>query len=315
MPSKTQVQMEVEERGTPVQNDNSMVLDLQRDAMDRNCPVSSLLRSSLVVAKKLGLEDFRDWISSELNGYESDPPDYRKVQGVAQGWNPVRGWVPVVCGESDIAEAISHSMVHQPIAELEHLARGDESSSALMIPYGGSRQEALARATRFQTQFGLFVGKATVSGILDAVRTTILSWTLRLEDEGVIGRGLSFNAGARERAQSLSEGVQINSEHIEHLHLAQSGSSIHLTANLHLKIEHVETFLGELSEKVRELDLARELHEELDADIATIEAQAKSPRPNARIVRESLSSIKRVLEGASGAAGVELLKSLGQLLL
>ena len=77
----------------------------------------------------------------------------------------------------------------------------------------------------------------------------------------------------------------------------------------------MEEFLVELSHKVGELELSEDLQAELDSDIATIGAQTKSPRPNGRIVRESLSSIKRVLESASGSAVVELLKSIGQLLL
>ena len=184
-----------------------------------------------------------------------------------------------------------------------------------MIPYSGSRQEALATATRFQTQFGLHVGRATVSGIIDAVRTTILSWALRLEREGVIGQGLSFNADERERAQSISGSIEIKSVgHIEHLHVSQDSSSTHLTAHLHLEIEQVEEFIVELSQKLGELELSEDLQAELDSDVNTIGAQAISPRPNARIVRESLSSIKRVLESASGSAAAELLKSLGQLL-
>ena len=139
--------------------------------------------------------------------------------------------------------------------------------------------------------------------------------TENYRDEGVLGQGLSFNAGERARAQSLSGSIEINSGPIEHLHISQDSSSTHLTAHLHLEIEQVEEFLVELSHKVGELELSEDLQAELDSDIATIGAQTKSPRPNGRIVRESLSSIKRVLESASGSAVVELLKSIGQLLL
>lgn len=72
-------------------------------------------------------------------------------------------------------------------------------------------------------------------------------------------------------------------------------------------------FLAELSHKGGELELPKDLQAELDSDIATVQAQVKSPRPKGQIVKECLSSIKRVLESASGSAAAELLKSLGQL--
>ena len=77
----------------------------------------------------------------------------------------------------------------------------------------------------------------------------------------------------------------------------------------------LDEFLVELSHKGGELELPKDLQAELDSDIATVQAQAKSPRPKGQIVKEGLSSIKRVLESASGSAAAELLKSLGQFLL
>ena len=75
----------------------------------------------------------------------------------------------------------------------------------------------------------------------------------------------------------------------------------------------LDQFLVELSHKGRELELPKDLQAELDSDIATVQAQVRSPRPKGKIVKESLSSIKRVLENASGSVAAELLKSLSQL--
>ena len=47
---------------------NSIVLELQTNAVDPDWSVTSLLRKSLMIAKKLGLEEFEEWISNELNG-------------------------------------------------------------------------------------------------------------------------------------------------------------------------------------------------------------------------------------------------------
>lgn len=46
----------------------SVVIELQREALDRSIPASDLLRKALVVARKLSLPEFQSWIDRELNG-------------------------------------------------------------------------------------------------------------------------------------------------------------------------------------------------------------------------------------------------------
>lgn len=77
---------------------NSVVVDLQREALDRNVRVPDLLRKALVISRKLNLHEFQNWIEKELNGYgqKDEVPDYREVSGQVRGWNPYRGWIPVI---------------------------------------------------------------------------------------------------------------------------------------------------------------------------------------------------------------------------
>ena len=44
----------------------SVVADLQRMSLDKEVGVSDLLRTALIVAHKLSIEEFKEWISSEL---------------------------------------------------------------------------------------------------------------------------------------------------------------------------------------------------------------------------------------------------------
>jgi len=56
-----------------------------------------------------------------------------------------------------------------------------------------------------------------------------------------------------------------------------------------------------------QLNLAAESADELRAELQSLEAQAESPRPKAPIIRECLSSVRSILEGAAAnvvAAGV-----------
>lgn len=71
----------------------------------------------------------------------------------------------------------------------------------------------------------------------------------------------------------------------------------------------VERIVGELSAILEcdELELSTDERAELEAQVATVGAQARSPRPRRRIIVEALSTARHVLEGAVGsglAAGV-----------
>lgn len=66
------------------------------------------------------------------------------------------------------------------------------------------------------------------------------------------------------------------------------------------KIE-IDEFIKKLKLALPELTLTKEANSEVSADIATIEAQIGSERPKAGIIKESLLSIQRILEGAGGA--------------
>ena len=57
----------------------SLVEELQRDALDSSVSVLDLLRKALVVATKLNIDEFKEWIELELKGYSGQEtvPDYR----------------------------------------------------------------------------------------------------------------------------------------------------------------------------------------------------------------------------------------------
>jgi hypothetical protein len=59
---------------------SSLVLELQRAAMDPSRRIVDILRMAVVVAKKLGLAEFKEWCEKELRGYEKEKtPSYRRV--------------------------------------------------------------------------------------------------------------------------------------------------------------------------------------------------------------------------------------------
>lgn len=93
----------------------------------------------------------------------------------------------------------------------------------------------------------------------------------------------------------ISIGQMVNSQ----IQQASPGAQQSITINDQQK-EDIEKFLKELKESIDKIELNAEQESDVKADIGTIEAQMKSTKPKTTVVRESLKSIKNILEGAAG---------------
>ena len=76
----------------------------------------------------------------------------------------------------------------------------------------------------------------------------------------------------------------------------------------------IDQFIKTLRNELPSLNMEKESNRELSSEIATVEAQISSPNPKSNIIRESLSSIRRILEGAGGGVAAQLLMQLQGLL-
>ncbi|MCW2963171.1 MAG: hypothetical protein JWO17_423 [Actinomycetia bacterium] len=76
--------------------------------------------------------------------------------------------------------------------------------------------------------------------------------------------------------------------------------SVQISAST-LDVAELKALVHEIREALGAAPLAQEEQEEAAADLATLDAQIASPRLKPGIVRESLSSLQRIMEGAIGA--------------
>lgn len=180
----------------------SLVLELQAEALDSSVQIADLLRKALVVARKLKIEELEKWISGELNGYRlyKDVPPYRVVQGDIRAQNPVTcAWMPVMFADNAQAAALSTQKVGPSAAELEDLLSRD-GGGQLVMSYSPEIAAQLRQNMNVPATPCLIVSPSAVRGILDSVRTIVLNWALKLEEDGITGEGLSFSIAERQIA-------------------------------------------------------------------------------------------------------------------
>ena len=303
----------------------SIVLELQRDALDEKIRTSSLLRKALVVAKKLRIKEFEEWTNKELSGYQSadTTPHYRLLRGEVKAWNPYHGWVPVYFSNPQQAEAYSLRGCGQAIPEIEGLLPTlQKPNGYFVMPFAKNIELQLLKSIHPLTEPKLHINPGEIFGIVETVKTVILNWALQLEQDGILGEGLTFSPNEQEKATN-SHAYHVNNFYgpVGQSQIQQqSPNAIQLTAGEDIivtdtaYIEQVQTLLPKVKEAIEQLGLNKIQVDEVKAEIDTVEAQIRSPKPKQPIIKSSFETIQRILEGAAGGAAGQLVYEIGKFL-
>lgn len=274
----------------------TLVHDLQKKALDQNIPVSNLLRVAYTIAIKLSLKDFEQWLDNELNGYRNadNLPDYRFVTGFMRYYNPYHGWQDVIVGDKWLTDTLEHLPIVDKISEVEKLAESKEEIYRQLPP-----ETAIAFARKnYGMRALIFLGKQQLHGIVDSVRTKILNWSLVLEQKGILGEEMNFNETERSNAKNIMMNYFIGN--VANVPIQQGNDN---TINIEQHKNELDTakFLVEEIKKIMDDMPQDENKETLQADIASIECQLKSPTPKISIIKELFKSARNVIEGTMGS--------------
>lgn len=283
----------------------SIVRQLQAEALNPEISISDLLRKAKVVSVKLDLKDFLEWINNELNGYmgknSDELPSYRIVSGEIKAWNPYHGWLPVHFEDPKTARSLSRRAVAQPIAEIEDIVK-EKTGSHLFINYSPETKHEIMKAINFEADVSCRVSRNVIVGILEAVRNLILDWSLRLEQEGILGENLTFSKEELERA--LEARTIYNISNIEKF----TGNIGDISGNAKVMInevhaeskEELQNLLKQMKRYIPQIDLEDAHRKDLEDKLIELDTEIKTGKPNTSKTKKILSSIRNILEGAAG---------------
>jgi len=178
----------------------TLVHRLQAAATDRDQKVSDVLRTALVVATKLGVEDFKAWCWRELNGYGVDDklPEYRYIRGAPELFNTVLGVQQTWAPGRDLLEWVKQVRLPDAIAGIEKHAEGKAAGEfgQSLLPV-----ELLSDEVRRKGWIPIIsFSYAEYLRILDTVRNTVLQWSLKLEQDGILGGDEQFTSEEKSTA-------------------------------------------------------------------------------------------------------------------
>ncbi len=297
----------------------SIVIDLQQDALNNNISVTDLLRKAYVVSKKLKISDFEEWISSELDGYVDNEkiPKYREFKGTVMALNPYHGWQPIFFEDTKTKELLSKKNNGQRIAEIENLLNKiTDPTQSIHAPFTAEQENIICNAIGERLQITLKVAISDLVRIVDAVRNIVLNWSLQLEEDGILGENMTFTKNEKDKVVEHSYNVNNFYGCVTDSQIQQGSIDSMQTQKINnFSTKEVDDFILFLKENLKDIKLNTNKKEELKAEIATVEAQIKSPKPKVSIIREGFISIRNILEGAGGSATFELLAELGKFFL
>lgn len=292
-----------------VNNMGSIVLELQNEIVSSNCDVVNILRKAHLIASKLKLADFDQWIQHELNGYpdRESCPEYRKVCGSLKAFNPYHGWISTLMQDNELEKMICERKLTDSISEVISLCQSSEN--VLISEFSGEQFAFFNKMfnSPLPMKYALHIPTTAVKDIEEKVKNTILEWTLKLESEGIVGENMVFSETEKESAVNMPQTVNnyygntsvINSPS-DNVQIV-SGSENTVT----FSYDKVKDVVDAVEKSISESDLSKEDMEtatELLADIKLKIEEEKKPD----ILKSALIGLKNFLinTGANVAAGL-----------
>ena len=286
----------------------ALLQDIIAVATTEDCDVSSLLRKALVLATRLRNEELKTWVGHELNGYPeaSLVPEYRRSNVISYGFFADRFigeatlQVPISVLPEEFRDEYRCVALQNPInALVDLMARSKDDGSEITFPWPSAARQYAQKVSQLQCiNAWRSLNPSFVAGVIDTVKTRILSLSLDLESADP-------SAGDVPSTQkSLSE-AKMNQIITTHIHgtvqnFSAGGDNVMQTATLAVSAGDRESLLQALKSAGLQQEDLRQLSEALAAD-ETVSQSIDVPKMGKR-VKAWLGSLH--LRAAQGLANV-----------
>lgn len=274
-------------------------------ATSNKTSISEVLRLCLRLGRLLQNNDLVDWALSELNGYENKDilPDYRVLDSPVTGHfsgsfgSSIRNaHIPRGLIEEKHREVLFTNYMTEPVVELEQLIRQGKGSDLLRsfwsgdeIAYYQSKEiyQGMVLSSAWRT-----LTKATISGILDTIRTRMLELTLNIKEEFDFENINKFGdngAVINSRAEKVSQ-IFHNTIYAGNVAVGNVGD----TTQQSIQIESGD--IEGLKNYLKDLGLTKELIKDLDEALDKDGSVTNRPGP---ATRKWLSKVKGMIKRGS----------------
>jgi hypothetical protein len=261
--------------------------------------VSNLVRKAYFVARKLKIKSFQTWLSNELNGYKNvnDIPEYRKLRSIVQAKVAPRMWVSVIDASNQLSQ-ISIVNCNNSIAEVEEFFKSDG------LAYQKFNDETVILLGKITNQHADFRGAISPTEylkIINFVRSNILEWSIQLEEEGILGKGLSFTKEDQVKAQHINNVINNFNGDINQSQIQQNGTYSSQALDIEtINRSQVEKLLNDIREIQDKIQFNNKKDsQDFNNQINIIENQLASTTPENEKIKSSILLIKKIISGVT----------------
>ncbi|MDI3416137.1 abortive phage resistance protein [Pantoea sp. V106_11] len=193
---------------------DSPVLELQALAGDPSSDIVAVLLKAKMIAVKLNLNDLSEWIEYEIEGYPAgnNIPPYRKGQGIVKALNPFHGWYAVDFSNvpPEIIEMVTEFKIYESISSI---SKGESNDGMMRLTMPPKKVNMLFGSDNIPNEVCWFFSKNKLKHIVTIVRNKVLSWSLELERQGIMGDGLLFSQKEKDAAPMTITNNNTNNFH------------------------------------------------------------------------------------------------------
>jgi len=157
---------------------------LWEDIFDRNVTASDLLRKALVLAHELHADEFKQWVTNELDGYGGEIPSYRIIQGQLKARNPYHGLIPIIWPDAGTRQKASTMPINFSIPKIEQVIA--QSGDQIWISVEKEFESLLMHDLRLPSPPVFVVHSSSLGEIVETVRTEIMKRMLHLANDAIL---------------------------------------------------------------------------------------------------------------------------------
>lgn len=289
-----------------------IVNELQSEVLQSNCDVVSVLRKAHLIAVKLNLTEFDTWIINELNGYSDSEmvPSYRRIRGSLKYFNPYRGWMNATIINEKVEKEYCTRPVLDSISQIVSLC--NSGNKELMDELSGAQQAYLNRVFKAptQVQFALHFSVSSVKNVIEMVKNTILEWTIKMDDEGIIGEGMEFNLEEKELAKRIPQTIHNYYGNTNVINAPVDGSVISVgdDSRIEFTYESVKSLSSEIRRSIDNEALSDDDKDTVLELLAEIDDKVENKkRPG--VIKSLLAGLKEFLISVGASATVALIQA------
>lgn len=207
-----------------------MIEDLKNDIL-KGEDIGIILIKALEIATKLDLNDFKQWILNEMNGYEDfeNLPDYRIVScEVVYGSKNGPNIVPIAYDPHEIGldvrihDILTKMYLKLSISEISENYNKFEDYVVLTVPQVVN--DIINSISQVKVEVYQQVSLSKLKYIMDQVKSKIFSWCLELEKSGLVG----FKNTDKESANTIVFNNIINIENLNFTEINQDLNEIRI---------------------------------------------------------------------------------------